>query len=370
VDLLKISEVSLLESESYNTLSAKCGGFPVYYRFPASMDLPVSADPFVAASLLPAMHRQTNIRIDDDVPVSPELLGNLDRLQGIFSLWEEQLGKRLHRVSILGGNRTTPRVPPDNGVIAFFSGGVDGTYTFLRNEQRIDWLLFAKGIDMQLSNDALYTEAFERNSNYLAARGKRLVPCETNVRFLGHEHGLGWGLCFGGGLSSIALAAGARTCFLASGVTYAMTVQEGSNYITDALWSSDHTRIVHDGAEAERLEKIARLAEDPGALEILRVCWHDQGYNCGTCEKCLRTMIGLRLLGLSTPNFPELTDDMIRKKVARLRVHSPHTFVFVEENLKKAEEVGDRVLAQALRRVWRNYEVRGSLRRLRNALRR
>jgi hypothetical protein len=46
------------------------------------------------------------------------------------------------------------------------------------------------------------------------------------------------------------------------------------------------------------------------------------------------------------------------------------TFVFVEENLRKAEEVGDRVLAQALRRVWRNYEVRGSLRRLRNALRR
>jgi hypothetical protein len=57
--------------------------------------------------------------------------------------------------------------------------------------------------------------------------------------------------------------------------------------------------VIHDGAEASRTEKIVRrIAGSALALETLNVCWEGEpGRNCGACDKCLRTMIGLELAG-------------------------------------------------------------------------
>lgn len=365
-----ISDVRLKEDACFCTLSADCNGFRLFYRFPDELNVRLSADPFVAACLIPAMYLGTDIEIPDDVNVSPTLLENLSQLQVIFSMWEEQLGCKLSRVNIRGGRREPSRYASErNPVMSFFSGGVDGTYTFLEHEEEIDFLLFAKGIDMQLSNDELFALAFERNSAYLKKHGKRLLPCETNVRFLGHEYGLKWPVCFGGGLSSIALAIGAGRCLLASGVTYAATSQEGSNYITDRFWGNGVTQIIHDGANTSRSDKIKRLAEDSEALEILRVCWQDKGYNCGECEKCLRTMITLRLLGLSAPGFPEMDDKRVRTKLAKLKIYGVQNFGFVEESLALAKTVDDRVVFHALRRQRRDYLLRRHLRGLLSAFR-
>jgi hypothetical protein len=55
---------------------------------------------------------------------------------------------------------------------------------------------------------------------------------------------------------------------------------------------------VHDGAEASRVDKIVRIADDPIAQRNLRVCYGDYGSNtnCGRCMKCLRTMATLALV--------------------------------------------------------------------------
>jgi 7-cyano-7-deazaguanine synthase in queuosine biosynthesis len=71
-------------------------------------------------------------------------------------------------------------------------------------------------------------------------------------------------------------------------------IPDGSNFITDPLWSSGYTQIIHDGADSRRNDKIKFIAENSNALSILRVCWQDKGYNCGQCSKCLRTMVALR----------------------------------------------------------------------------
>src|SRR5690606_10040692 len=113
----------------------------------------------------------------------------------------------------------------------------------LKNQNDIDCLVFAKGIDMQLANNDLYNFAFEKNSNYLGMRNKRLLALETNVRFLGHHFGSNWTTCFGGGLSSIALAANVKKCYIASGVCYTNMHPVGSNFITDRLWSNAYTEI-------------------------------------------------------------------------------------------------------------------------------
>lgn len=365
---VKISNIRLTSDGSERTLSADCGGFEVYYRFPDAVDVRLSADPFVAACLVPAMYLGTDIEVESDAPLSTVLLENLQTIQSIYSLWEDQLRCKLQPVKITGAVPTRPDAASGVGVASFFSGGVDGTYTFLSNREEIDFLLFVKGIDMQLSSTALFAEALEKNREYLRKRGKVLHTCETNVRFLGYEHGLSWTVCFGGGLSSIALAAGLQKLFLASGQTYAETTHEGSNYITDHLWGNGVTQIVHDGAEVRRARKLALLAEDTDALEILRVCWHDRGYNCGECEKCLRTMTSLRLLRIESPGFPPLTDKMIKEKIASMRIYSEPNFAFVEENLRLAQDVGDVVLEKALKRVRRSYLLRRHARGILNAL--
>jgi hypothetical protein len=63
------------------------------------------------------------------------------------------------------------------------------------------------------------------------------------------------------------------------------------------------------------MEKSRLLAQFPEVLSRLRVCWANLGdYNCGHCEKCIRTMLGLKALGIDRCEaFPgTLTPQLVR----------------------------------------------------------
>lgn len=365
---IKISNIRVSSENEQNVLSAECDDFTLYYKFPSFIKLEARADAFVAACLVPSMATGTDIELPADAPLSPALLKNVDYLQDIFSKWSNHFKREFRKISIIGG-KEMPASDPLPRTMSFFSGGIDGAYTFLKNAEEIDFLLFAKGIDMQLSSDDLFAQALQKNTEYLQKRGKEIFPIETNVRFLGHEYGLSWPLCFGGGLASIALASGVQKCFIASGFTYASKDYEGSNFITDRLWRNEATEIVHDGAEADRNDKLKFIASDPDLMSILRVCWQDRSYNCGECEKCLRTMTNLRALGLSTPTFPELTDDLVKGKLARLKLYKERDLEFIQGSLRQARNRGDEVLVRALTKIQRNYDLRFVLRTIRQFLR-
>jgi len=354
---MKISDVAISEAENFNELSGQIGDFRVWYRIPKQFKLSLRADAFVAAGLISAMYCGEDLEIEEGLAVSPLLLKNCETIQDIFLLWGPYFGKPFHRVKIVGGSQLpAPQLNPLN--VSFFSGGVDGTHTFLRHQEEIDFLLFAKGIDMQLSNDENYNYALKLNTEYLQSKGKKMYPLETNVRFLGHEFGLSWNICFGGGLSSIALAGGFQSCYIASGISYADLYPHGSSFMSDHLWGNECTEIIHDGAETSRIGKIKYIAEDKDALQILRVCWHDKGYNCGECEKCLRTMASLRALGLSTPSFPECTDELVKSKLAKLNLYEEYVGAYLDENLAAAKESQDEVLIRALTQIQRRSQRR------------
>ncbi|TLU64688.1 hypothetical protein FE810_11435 [Thalassotalea litorea] len=358
---MHISKLAVTESESGYKLTGWCNDFELYYDFPLDIKPRLCADPFVAASLLSAMYLNEDIIIDEEWQISPELLTNLDKIQDIFSRWEQYLGYKLNKINIHGG--TVAEAPSHFcKTVSFFSGGVDGSHTFLTNQQDIDALLFVKGIDMQLENDALFAETSRVNREYLKQYNKPLHTIISNVRFLGHHFGVKWGACCGGGLSSIALAIGARKCLIASGSSYDYIYPSGTNYISDHLWGNQQTRIVHDGAQSSRLDKIRAIAEDPQCLKILRVCWHDDGYNCGKCEKCLRTMASLRALELKVDTFPPLTDDVARSQLANIKLYDIHDYQFLKENIEQAKRVNDEVLLKALKKIQTDFERRKLMR--------
>lgn len=66
----------------------------------------------------------------------------------------------------------------------------------------------------------------------------------------------------------------------------------GSHERTDSLWSSDRLLVVHDGADASRVEKLRALAGEPLVHAHLRVCWENRAPagNCSACDKCVSTM--------------------------------------------------------------------------------
>jgi len=79
------------------------------------------------------------------------------------------------------------------------------------------------------------------------------------------------------------------------------------------------TQIYHDGCDVTRSQKVDRVAQTDAALSVLRVCFKEYttfgaAYNCGTCEKCVRTMVDLRIAGVvgTMPHLPKITSPEIR----------------------------------------------------------
>ena len=110
----------------------------------------------------------------------------------------------------------------------------------------------------------------------------------------------------------------------------------GSSAFSDPEFSDERLAIIHDTCAATRTDKIEFLAQQPLALQYLRVCpgvKNDANYNCCRCEKCLRTMVSLyacgaleRAAAFPLPLTPEL--------VSRTLVLTDAVKAFTDENIR------------------------------------
>jgi hypothetical protein len=339
-------------------VSASIDGFELWLEFPAEFGPLVPGDVFLSAALLVAMKSGSTLTID--APCSASLLENArEMLQDIFSAWYPGLC----RIDVVA--EAIPDQEPRDGVGSFFSGGVDGSYTFLRRRDEITHLISVQGIDVQVDNDELWSRVIAANAGFAERFGKTLVNVRTNIRRFCHPRGVSWLVLNGAGLAAIAHALGIGRYYVAASHTYTQLYPLGSHPLSDRLWGSDAISLIHDGL-VSRPEKIKALSTCPEALRLLRVCWQDAGYNCNRCEKCLRTRIALRLLGLSTPTLEPLVDP---REISTIKLWDDADIAFYGENLELAESVGDKPIAAALRRCLRGRGSRLALAELdRNVL--
>jgi hypothetical protein len=122
----------------------------------------------------------------------------------------------------------------------------------------------------------------------------------------------------------------------------------GSHPLTDPLFSSKGLRIVHDGAAFDRVERTELVAGSSDALKVLHVCWQDFMLgNCSKCEKCVRTMATLDLVGARerARTFDWSIYSLAAVAAAWLPTESERGF-FVEI-VHAARARGDAALAQA-----------------------
>jgi hypothetical protein len=351
---MRLSNLGISTSEGQFEISGDVGDERLWFRTSEPLDAAAAGNAFLAAGLLPAMVLGEPLEVE--LEVSQRLLKNLDVLQDIFVAWSPFFGRPLRKIPVHAP--ATTRVTRRMGTATFFSGGVDGWYTLLRHKSTVSHLVFARGIDMQLGNHELFEQARATNAESARRLGKSLVVVDTNIRFLGRAYGLGWNQYIGSGLASLALLLGYQQMFIPASVTYGEPMPWGSHFLTDPLWSTEGTELIYDGANAKRGEKLRLIADCDWARDTLRVCWQDAGYNCGKCEKCLRTMVQLRALGIRSQALPAL-DDV--RALRQLRITDDNGLALALESLALASIANDRRLIAALRRPLRRYGVRKAL---------
>ena len=330
----------------------------MWFAVPARFDgdVAVDGDPFLPVLALVGMGHRVPIEMPE---VSTELLDGCTRITEIYDGWSTALGDGLRRVPIVAPTRPRPRTGRAAG--AFFSGGVDSTYTLLRNHdryppgdaRRIQYLLLGHGLDVSLDDQALFTRVLATARDFADAHGVDLIPVRTNVRAF--TTGIDWGrYAHGPCLAAVGhvFSPLLHTLYVASGSWFTTLKPWGSHPDIDGRWSSERLEFVHHGIEATRAEKVRRIANSEVALRTLRVCWRnlDNEFNCGRCEKCLRTMFALSCCGVlhRASTFPPRLDPEL---ISGLRL-KPNEVAFWEDNLRLAAATGaDPTLADAARRL-------------------
>jgi len=249
-----------------------------------------------------------NEPIESSQPISEKLFNNICEIQAIYRTFCPNL---FHITPI--DIQSEVRSVRNGGLIAsYFSGGIDSLYNIVETElrsrqhatRRIDHLWLVRGMDIPLSDDGLWDEVLTRlTGQYSDLFEQRLVCCATNVRqfysqYVDWVH-LGCGAVLGGLAKSV--ASHFDRVLIGSYGTYDQAVPAGSPPLLDPLWSCDSQDIVHFSCRVTRTQKIEAIAAfNPELFTAVRVCLMTNGgkYNCGRCEKCMRTQLQLKILGI------------------------------------------------------------------------
>jgi hypothetical protein len=244
--------------------------------------------------------------------VSPRLAANLETIRDIYAAWIP--GHKIPLCFDLSSDASAPA----GGVSLFFSCGVDSFYSLIKHRDEVENLVLISGFDLPLA-DVETAAKVEAQARYAASLfGKRLIVARTNPHFEQPSVPGGWEMCHGAVLAAVAHALGPvhGKVYIASTYSFADLHVWGSHPLLDPLWSTEAVQIIHDGGET-RLNKLRVLVNHPEVLARLRVCWEQRGNNnCGLCEKCVRTMLGLRALGVDRCTaFPDtLTPELVRQQ--------------------------------------------------------
>jgi len=213
-----------------------------------------------------------------------------------------------------------PYVDPRLKSMMLFSGGVDSLATYIRHQTEAPILVTMHGADVDLENyeawktvmNILHSFCSKTRSGLMTVRSN-FTRLKNDLMLASHHKNIGldwWGNVMDG-LASLGLCAPIAyvekigTLYIAAGATKDYKGPSGSLPSIDGKVRWAGTKVVHDGFELTRQEKVELIADyirntDP-QLHI-RSCYRsDTGDNCSQCEKCSRTIVGLEMAGID-PN--------------------------------------------------------------------
>ena len=268
-----------------------------WYEYPSSYSVSQSGNPWLVALLPVAATIGEDIRLS--LPVDPRLLDGAKDILRIWSSWYPSM----HEILIIPENRTKTIDTTPSGSAAFFSSGIDAFYTVYK-KPRAKFRILIHGFDLSISKQKAFNEHCDRISKITDELGDALVPVATNLRQTRWNQALWQQVSHGSALASIALLFERhfKEVFIPSSHgNYARLGSWGSHPLSDPLFSTSKTSLIHDGDGINRFDKTLFLGQYDLVLRNLHVCIRGKDAkgqdetNCSHCEKCYRTMIALEL---------------------------------------------------------------------------
>ena len=365
----------------------------VYFEVPADLGdaLRLRGDPFLLAALVPAMEAGER-RIHVEGEVDPVLLDGVEGAGRILRTWSPAF--RMPTIEASGGFTPPAEVVPSR-VASTLAGGIDSLFTLRRNRLEVPAAhpasirdaLFVFGFNTydflgdgtpDPARLADHAARLARWQPLARSVGLRILPVHTNMRTLVDTFPVWARRAMGAALAAVAHALGGRiTHFrIPSAGRVDPLCEDGTHPALDPLYSGASLQVAHDGLGQSRLQKLRLLADWPEAMAILQPCQQvvlqDEAINCGTCNKCRRTMLELEALGRmdAATSFPPIEVDAAF--VHTMKIAQAFDFEYLTELVPLFEARGRGDLVAALRerrRAWERAEHVGVFRRLRRRLR-
>lgn len=302
--------------------------FTVFFIFGGEVSkyLTDSADPYVLSMIFIAMQLGGGDVNVQGAALSASLKDNLIEFSKVWHRWFPDL---YGEVSFSGNIVVDNKIDVKNAIVTTFSGGLDSAYLNyslvkgdLAQNSRIRRTILIQGADIPLSEEKAFQNLYKRVSTMTGDLGINLVTLKTNVR----DYIKNWEHAYG------TVIAGALH-FFQSDADYGLTadysflsykIPYGLNPFTDQYLSSKNFQFKVKGVSLSRTDRAAVIKDWSIGLNNLFVCWEgkDRNTNCGKCEKCIRTIlnfkaVGVNHLGCMTREVTEhsLTDSLVRSQL-------------------------------------------------------
>ncbi len=293
-----------------------------------------------------------------EAPVSPRLLKSVPSIQKLICDWYPEF-VQISATGTESQGFIQRQGSPETAT--FFSGGVDSVYTLLKHHARINQLILVHGFENPVQQKEFLSVTRKAVSPTWQGFDKKMIVVHTNLRQIADQNITLWGrkygrsffgFCYQGSILAavgLCLQKSLERVFVPASLTHNTLVPYGSHPSLDPLWSTENLDFVHDGCEASRFQKVKRItAEASFAANSLQVCESNlpDEPNCCRCDKCVRTMLALRLCGVKgqSQTFQRLLDlRMVRRMAYPDRWRNDY-----QELLSEARTLGDDEIADAL----------------------
>ena len=231
-------------------------------------------------------------------------MGSLSTIKHVFEKWYPQFSfsTNLYVENVISNHFN------GEGYGLLFSGGVDALTSYIRHKDKHPDLFMSWDMTLPIKKFSNRSKQQWNNVHHIKTNMQQVI----HQKLLSREFKVGeWNENISHALRLLGLSAplttkGIGTVLIAASFTDDHDEPWGSHPLIDNNVAWANIKVIHDGYELSRQDKIKYIAKYPEYLSDLRVCNNHRdhiNYNCCRCEKCSRTITALILEGIDPRNY-------------------------------------------------------------------